>query len=174
MDFSGYTVVKTLPANAGDARGADSISGSGRSFGEGNGNPLQYSYLGNSMNRGAWWATVQGVTKSWTWLSMQTHTHAYLKWEIKFSLDIYSSFTSGMLSKLHSCKKWWATPKPMFHTPLIRKRFFTYLNSRETFESCGRRWDIFNEGTSLNIFELLVSLISSQQMLVTFIHPHNN
>ena len=64
MGFSGYTVVKTPPANAGDARGSDSIPGSGRSFGEGNGNPLQYSYLGNPMNRGAWWAIVQGVTKS--------------------------------------------------------------------------------------------------------------
>ena len=38
-------------------------------FGEGNGNPLQHSCLENSMDRGAWWATVHGVTKSWTWLS---------------------------------------------------------------------------------------------------------
>ena len=43
-----------------------SIPGLGRSPGEGNGNPLQYSCLGNSMNRGAWWATVHGVTKSQT------------------------------------------------------------------------------------------------------------
>ena len=41
----------------------------GRSPGEGNGNPLQYSCLGNPMDRGAWQATVHGVTKSWTWLS---------------------------------------------------------------------------------------------------------
>ena len=45
------------------------IPGSGRSPGEGNGNPLQYSCLENPMNRGAWWATVHGVTKSWTRLS---------------------------------------------------------------------------------------------------------
>jgi len=45
------------------------IPGSGRSPGEGNGNPLQCSCLQNSMDRGAWLATVQGVTKSWTWLS---------------------------------------------------------------------------------------------------------
>ena len=42
---------------------ANSIPGSGRSPGEGNGNPLQYSCLGNPMNRGVWWATVHGVTK---------------------------------------------------------------------------------------------------------------
>ena len=45
------------------------IPGSGRSPEEGNGNPLQYSCLGNSTDRGAWWATVHGVTKSQTWLS---------------------------------------------------------------------------------------------------------
>ena len=53
-------MVKNLPANAGDA---SSIPGSGRSPGEGNGNPLQYSYLGNLVNKGAWWATVHGVAK---------------------------------------------------------------------------------------------------------------
>ena len=61
-------VVKNLPANAGDIRDAGSIPGSGRS-GEGNSNPFQYSCLGNPMDRGAWQATVPGVTKSWTRLS---------------------------------------------------------------------------------------------------------
>jgi len=50
------------------------IPGSGRSSGEGNGNPLQYSCLENPMDRGAWWATVHGVTKSWTRLSDFTFT----------------------------------------------------------------------------------------------------
>ena len=45
------------------------ILGSGGSPGEGNGNSLQYSCLENSMDRGAWWATIHGVAKSWTWLS---------------------------------------------------------------------------------------------------------
>ena len=53
-----------------DAGDAGSISGSGRSLGEGNGNPLQYSCLGNPMDCGAWWATTCGVTKSQTGLSM--------------------------------------------------------------------------------------------------------
>ena len=53
-------MVKNLPANAGDARDLSSIPGSGRSSTEGNGNPLQYSCLGNSMDRGVWRATVHG------------------------------------------------------------------------------------------------------------------
>ena len=60
MGFPGGSLVKNMPATAGDA---DSIPGSGRSPGEGNGNPLQYSCLGNVMDREAWWATVHGVTK---------------------------------------------------------------------------------------------------------------
>ena len=58
--FPGNSVVKIPPANAGDTA---SIPGSGRFPGEGNGNPL-YSCLGNPMGRGAWWATVHGITKS--------------------------------------------------------------------------------------------------------------
>ena len=55
---------KNLPANAGDIRDMGSISGSGRSPGEGNGNTLQYSCLENPMDREAWWATVHRVTES--------------------------------------------------------------------------------------------------------------
>ena len=58
----GGAVVKNPPANEGDARDRDSISGSGRSPEVGNGNPLQYSCLENSMDRGAWWITIHGVT----------------------------------------------------------------------------------------------------------------
>ena len=59
-------VVKNPIANAGDLRDVDSIPGSGRCPGEGNGNPLQYSCLENPRDRGAWWATVHGVAKGWT------------------------------------------------------------------------------------------------------------
>ena len=58
--FPDGSVVKTLPANAGDT---SSVSESGRSPGEGNDNPLQYSCLENPMGRGAWWATVHGLAK---------------------------------------------------------------------------------------------------------------
>ena len=56
-------MVKNSPANAGDVGDAGSIPDLGRSPGEGNGNPLQYSCLRNPMDRGAWWAIVPGVTK---------------------------------------------------------------------------------------------------------------
>ena len=56
-------VLKNLPANAGDVRDVDSIPGLGRSPGEGHSNPLQYSCLENSMDRGAWWATVHRVER---------------------------------------------------------------------------------------------------------------
>ena len=57
-------LVKSPPANAGDARDAGLIPGSGRTPGVGNGNPFQYSCLTNSMDRGAWWTIVHGVAKS--------------------------------------------------------------------------------------------------------------
>ena len=64
--FPGGSEVKASAYNAGDL---GSIPGSGRSPGEGHGNPLQYSCLENPMDSGAWWATVHRVTKSWTQLS---------------------------------------------------------------------------------------------------------
>ena len=64
-------MVKNLPANAGDTRDAGLIPGLGRSPGGGHGNPLPSSCLENSMDRGTWWATVHGVTKSQTRLSTQ-------------------------------------------------------------------------------------------------------
>ena len=70
-------MVKNLPANAGDE---GLIFKLGRSSGGGNGNPLQYSCLGNPMDRGAWWATVSGVAQSLTWLS----THYRLEFQIIF------------------------------------------------------------------------------------------
>ena len=68
-------MVKNPPANAGDARDVSSIPGSERSPGKGNGNSLQYSCLGNHMDREAGWATVHGAAKSWTRLNIHTHTH---------------------------------------------------------------------------------------------------
>ena len=66
-------MVKNLPANAGDTGDLGSIPGLGRSPGEGNNNPLQYSCLGNQ--RGAWQATVHGVTELDAVEHAHTHTH---------------------------------------------------------------------------------------------------
>ena len=69
--FPGSSDGNESACNAGDP---GSIPGSGRSPGEGYGNPLQYSCLGNSMDREVWWVTVHRVTKSWTQLS-DSHLH---------------------------------------------------------------------------------------------------
>ena len=61
MGFPGGSVVKNPPVSAGDA---GSLPDPGRSPGGGNGNPFHYSCLGNPTDRGAWWATVHGVTKN--------------------------------------------------------------------------------------------------------------
>ena len=59
-------LVKNMPANPGDPRDVGSIPGLGRFPGGGDGNPFQYSCLENSMDRGAWWATVHGAAQSQT------------------------------------------------------------------------------------------------------------
>ena len=70
--FPDGSVEKNLPSNSGDV---GLIPGSERSPGEGNGNPLQYSCLGNPMDRGAWWAIVHGVTESDRTERAHTHIH---------------------------------------------------------------------------------------------------
>ena len=66
LGFPGGSAVKNPPANAGDE---GSVPGLGRSSGGGNGNPFHHFCLENPIHRGAWWARVHGVAKSWTWLS---------------------------------------------------------------------------------------------------------
>ena len=75
--FPGGAVVKNPPANAGDIRNVGFTPGLRRSAGGEHGNPLQYSWLENSMDRGVWWATVHGIAKSWTRLSTHTYTHTH-------------------------------------------------------------------------------------------------
>ena len=75
------SVVKNVPASARDEGDTGSIPGSGRSPGEGNGDPLQYSCLKNPVDRGAWWATVHGTEKSWAWLS------DWAFWEVSFKKE---------------------------------------------------------------------------------------
>ena len=82
LGSSGGSVGQESTCNAGDP---GSIPGWGRSPGEGNGNPLQYSCLETPMDRGAWQATVHGVAKSRTWLRDYTPTHTYIYMLSRFS-----------------------------------------------------------------------------------------
>ena len=92
----GGAVVKNRPAKVGDKRDTGSIPGLARSPGEGNGNPLQHSCLENSMDRGAWQATVHGVKKSQT----QLNTHA----SISTYIHIFATFCFVHSSLIHFTK----------------------------------------------------------------------
>ena len=77
-DIGGFPGGSEVKASACNARDLGLIPGSGRSPGEGNGNPLQYSCLENPTNGGAWWATVHGVAKSQTTVRLHFHFHLQL------------------------------------------------------------------------------------------------
>ena len=83
MGFLSGSAGKESTGNAGDSGDTGSIPGLGRSPGGGNGNPLQYSCLENSMDRGDWWVTVHGVTKSqirlstWPMIKTRKHIHSF-------------------------------------------------------------------------------------------------
>ena len=88
-------VIKNLSTNAGDIRDLDSIFGLGRSPGDGNGSPLQYSCLENPMDREAWWATVHGVTKSWT-LKM-TNIFTFFQFDFNVLFYFFKHLTDFLL-----------------------------------------------------------------------------
>ena len=103
LGFPGGEVVKNMPANAGGTGNGGSVPGSGRYPGEGNGNPLQYSCLENPMDRGAWWATVHGVSKSQTRLSLCNEKEGI---HIPYSSPIYRvQFNSFTFTKLYIQKQ---------------------------------------------------------------------
>ena len=76
-DFPESAVVKNLPANAENTRDTGLVPALRRSSGVGNDNSIQYYCLENSMHRGAWQATVQGVAKCHIQLNKHTHTHTH-------------------------------------------------------------------------------------------------
>ena len=96
--FPGSSVVKNLPANAGEAGDMSLSPRLGRSHGEGNGNPLQYFCLENSIDRGAWRATVHGVEKNWTWLS---DFYYYLLLTIKAQFSLSTNYFSNYKAQIY-------------------------------------------------------------------------
>ena len=98
--FPGSASGKEPTSSAGDVRDSDLILWLGRSPGGGHGNPLQYSCLENHMERGAWWATVHRVARSWTWLK-RLSMHAHVQYSIIYiTLFIYLS-VDGHLGCFH-------------------------------------------------------------------------
>ena len=93
-----------LLANVGGVRDAGLFSGSGRSLGVGNGNPLQYSWMENPMDRGAWQASVYGASRSWTWLSTHTHTIIII---IIIAFLCYRVILRTISGNKHICNKAW-------------------------------------------------------------------
>ena len=103
LGFPGASVVKNLPANAGDA---GSIPSLGRSPGGGSGNPLQYSCLGNAMDKGAWRAINHGVAKSQTRLSdWTTATTTIAKWTVFIWLEMIKPSHDWKLRHIRKGKK---------------------------------------------------------------------
>ena len=93
---------KESACNVGDL---GSVPGLGRSLGEGNGYPLQHSGLENSMDKGAWWATVHGVTKSWTRLSdFTSFQYSTLHKTKKETLDLNHNSVSAKKRKTKTCR----------------------------------------------------------------------
>ena len=78
------SVVKNQPPNTGNTSNVGSVPGSGRSSAGANGNPLQYSCLENSMDRGGWQTTAHGISKSQAWLRDQHFYYFLYKWESKY------------------------------------------------------------------------------------------
>ena len=103
--FPGGSVVKNPPANAVDTGDAVSIHGSGRSPGGGNGNPLQYSCLENPTDKGAWWAALHAVAKSWTWQSTHTQTHMCNWITLLYSRNQHNIVNQLYFNKINFFKK---------------------------------------------------------------------
>ena len=148
-----------LPVNAGITRDAGLIPGLGRSPGEGYGNPLQYSCLGNHVDRGNWPATVHNVTKSWTrlkQLSMHAMRNMMPIWVMSLfniSLFVYlfwavSGVSCSMQTPHHIVQAWllkwdgqfmWDLSSPardQTHVPCIGRRIFSHWTTREVPELC--------------------------------------
>ena len=102
MGFPGSSGVKNPPDNSGDM---GSIPGLGRSPRGGNGNPFQYSCLGNPMDRGAWWSTVHGVAESQTCLSDELRHHNNHQGTVNQNHDEVSPHTCQTAYQEHKSKQ---------------------------------------------------------------------
>ena len=126
-------MVKNLPASSG---GPGSDPGSGRAAGEGNGCPLQYSCPENSMDRGAWWATVHRVAESRTQVSVHTHTMQFLTWGFIFYLGKSSSLQKFLVIVMNI--PFWKRifSEPHFHVSIsVTPHFYREVINKYSFFS---------------------------------------
>ena len=123
--FPGSSVAKNPPATAGDV---GSISGSGRSPGEGNGSPLQHSCLGNAMDRGAWWATVHGAAKEVETNEKQHSSASYMHLAAR---QISRTFSSCKTESLYPVDN----DSPLCPVPSPWQLPFTFLLEKILFEN---------------------------------------
>ena len=122
-------VVKNPPANAGDTRNTGSIPGSGRSPGEGNGNPLQCSCLENSMDRGAWQATVHAVPKNSVQFSRSVVSDSLQRHGLQHTRLPCPSPTPGVYS--NSC------PLSQWCHPIISSSVIPFSSRPQSFPASG-------------------------------------
>ena len=123
MGIFGGSVVKKLPANVGDT-GSD--SGLGRSRGEENGKPLQYSCLGNPMDRGAWQATVHGITKELDTIWQLNNIDVMWIYTHIFQQVLCESLSMVRLIRELNIFPTLSPFLPTFLNQLMRKRFINY------------------------------------------------
>ena len=133
MGFPGGSLVKNTPVNAGDL---GSIPGSGRSLGEGNGNPLKCSCLENPMDRGAWWATVtirnSGLQVGASKLSLHGRRH---RWFYRIDFQVFEINSTVYLSEILTVmNKFFCSPGPLSPILIVRGRVFLGIKQKERWE----------------------------------------
>ena len=144
-------VIKNPPSNARDIRDAGLTPGSGRSPGGGNGTPLQYSYLANPMNRGAWWAAVHWVTKSWTQLS--THASFIQIWDWTGLWKCFQILIP-LLAFFFHCITIYVFFKSFNHVTVLHTQKFKFLKS-DADESKQKYLSGPNSTSSIKVFLIL-------------------
>ena len=158
MGFFGTSAGKESSCNTGDPSW---ITGSGRSPGEGNGYPIQCSCQENPTDREAWWAAVQGVAKSWTWLN--THVHIYVHTHICIHIwkRIFYALCACVLvaqSCLTLCNPWTVAHQASLSVGFSRQEYWSGL-------PCPPPGDLPNPGIKPRSPVLEVGSLASEPIL---------
>ena len=143
--FGGFPVGSEGKASACNPGNPGLIPGLGRSPGEGNGNPLQYSCLENSMDGEAWWATVRGVAKSQTWLSDFTH-YIYIHTHTRIYKIAILTGMRWYLIKVLIALPWWLVTLSIFYIHIYLLATWCERPTHWKRPWCWERWRAGEEG----------------------------